>query len=53
VTLPWALKIANHGIERAAGQFCSIASAVNIFNGRVTNGPVAETFGLQHSSLPC
>jgi alanine dehydrogenase len=53
VTLPWALKIAHLGVERAAQQFCPIASAVNIFRGQVSNRAVAETFGLKHSPLEC
>ncbi len=53
VTLPWALKIANLGVEQAARQFCPIASAVNIYQGQVSNRAVAETFGLKHAPLPC
>jgi alanine dehydrogenase len=53
VTLPWALKIANLGVEQAAQQFCPIASAVNIYRGQVSNRAVAETFGLKHSPLEC
>jgi alanine dehydrogenase len=53
VTLPWALKIANLGVEQAARQSCPIASAVNIYRGQVANRAVAETFGLKHSPLAC
>jgi alanine dehydrogenase len=48
VTLPWALAIANRGIEAAAQALRPIAHAVNIFQGEVTNRPVAQTFGLKH-----
>jgi alanine dehydrogenase len=46
VTLPWALIIANRGIERAAQESRPIAEAVNIIDNEVTNAAVAETFGL-------
>jgi alanine dehydrogenase len=48
VTLPWALKIANRGIVRAAQDFPPIARAVNLFEGTVTNKAVAETFDLAY-----
>lgn len=48
VTLPWALRIAQKGIEFAAGASPPIARAVNIIAGEVSNQAVAETFG-----LPC
>ena len=48
VTLPWALEIANRGIESAAKELPPIAHAVNIMAGEITNRPVAETFGLPH-----
>ena len=47
VTLPWVLKLANLGIERAIAELHPIASAANIVAGRITNAAVAETFGLQ------
>ena len=49
VTLPWALQIANLGLLRAAETSPPIASAVNIYQGEVTNRAVAETFGLPYS----
>jgi alanine dehydrogenase len=48
VTLPWALELANRGVERAAKELPPIAHAVNIMAGEITNRPVAETFGLPH-----
>jgi len=50
VTLPWALRIANLGIEKAAAELPPVASAVNIIDGEVTNRAVAETFGLTYSA---
>jgi alanine dehydrogenase len=44
VTLPWVLRIAALGIERAAQQFPPIARAVNLHHGAVTNRAVADTF---------
>jgi alanine dehydrogenase len=49
VTLPWALAIANVGIEKAAAESRPIARAINIAAGEVTNRPVAETFGIRYS----
>jgi alanine dehydrogenase len=49
VTLPWALELANRGVERAARELPPIAQAVNIMDGEVTNRPVADTFGMQVS----
>ncbi len=49
VTLPWALQIANLGIQRAAGELRPIARAVNMMDGEVTNQAVAETFALPYS----
>ncbi len=49
VTLPYALQIANQGICKAAQQSRPIATAINIYEGEVTNRPVAETFDLPYS----
>jgi alanine dehydrogenase len=49
VTLPWALAIANQGIERAAAELRPVARAINIMGGEVTNRAVAETFGLGYN----
>jgi len=50
VTLPWALEISGLGLERAAKDLPSIASAVNIHQGEVTNQAVAETFGMPYKA---
>jgi alanine dehydrogenase len=49
VTLPWALEIANRGIERAAAELKPLARSINIMAGEVTNQAVAKTFGLPWS----
>lgn len=45
-TLPYVLKLADHGIQAASRLDAGIAHAVNLFAGHVTNKPVADTFGL-------
>jgi len=49
VTLPWALKIADLGLLRAAETFPPIATAVNVYEGEVTNRAVAETFEMPYN----
>jgi alanine dehydrogenase len=46
VTLPWAIKIANHGILPAVAQFPPIRAAVNVHQGSVTNAAVAGALDL-------
>lgn len=46
VTLPWVMRIAQHGLDAAARASRPLATAVNIVDGEVTNRAVAETFGL-------
>jgi alanine dehydrogenase len=50
VTLPWAIQIAERGIERAARELRPVARAINMHQGEVTNQAVADTFGLSFSS---
>lgn len=47
VTLPYVIRIAEHGIVAAAARDEAIASAVNMHAGDVTNAAVAETFGFE------
>jgi alanine dehydrogenase len=49
VTLPWALVIANRGIDAAARALPPIAAAVNVHQGEITNRAVADTFGMKCS----
>ena len=49
VTLPWALQIANRGLLPAAKALPPVARAVNLFQGEVTNRPVAETFNMPYN----
>ncbi len=48
VTLPWALQLANRGLESAAASLPPIARAINIMDHAVTNEAVAQTFGMPH-----
>lgn len=47
VTLPYALQLANHGVEAACRENPGLAAGVNIRAGHVTNAAVAATFGLE------
>ena len=49
VTLPWALRIANLGLVRAAEELPPIARAINTYEGEVTNRAVAETFDMPYN----
>lgn len=49
VTLPWAIEIAQRGIEAAARDLRPVARAINLCNGEITNKPVAETFDHTYS----
>ena len=51
VTLPWALRLANLGLDEAVHEFPEIRTAVNVHQKCVTNQPVAETFKMAHSPL--
>jgi alanine dehydrogenase len=44
VTLPYALQLANKGLERAVRENPALLQGVNTHKGRVTNKAVAETF---------
>jgi len=46
VTLPWALILADRGMPAAAKTSRPIATAVNVYQGRVANRAVASTFEL-------
>ncbi|MEA2504465.1 MAG: alanine dehydrogenase, partial [Actinomycetota bacterium] len=46
VTLPYALAIAEHGLEEALRADPALALGVNVYGGHVTNAGVAEAHGL-------
>jgi alanine dehydrogenase len=45
-TLPYVLKLADLGYQRACREDPELALGINVERGRVTNRAVAETFGL-------
>lgn len=47
VTLPYALQLANKGVDAALRENPGLAAGVNARAGRVTNKAVADTFGLE------
>ncbi len=51
VTLPYVLRLANLGLSGATAADAGLANAVNLHQGRVTNRPVAETFGLPFTAF--
>ena len=50
VTLPWAIDIAEDGIEAAARRSPPLQSAINIYQGEISNKAVADTFDLPLST---
>src|SRR3954453_13829903 len=50
-TLPYALKIANKGYEKAAAEDPGFGEGINLVGGRLTNPAVAESLHLQHQPL--
>jgi alanine dehydrogenase len=46
VTMPYALAIADHGLEGALRADPVLAPGLNTFDGRLTNIPVGEAHGL-------
>ena len=49
-TLPWALKLARHGVVDAAKLWPPLARAVNVYQGKITNRMVAEAFEIPYSA---
>ena len=50
-TLPYALKIANVGFEKAAADVLGFGEGINMVGGRVTNSAVAEALHMQYQPL--
>ena len=51
VTFPYIRRIVNDGFEAAVAADSGLAEAVNVHEGRVTNGAVAEALGLSFEAL--
>ena len=47
-TLPFALKLANFGAERAMADDPHLAAGLNVSDGKIRNLPVAEALGLPY-----
>jgi alanine dehydrogenase len=50
-TLPYSLKIANKGYEKASSEDPGFGEGVNLVGGRVTNEAVADSFQMKCSPL--
>lgn len=50
-TLPYAVRLANHGFIGALKRDPALAKGVNVYNGHITYQAVAEAFGLDYSPL--
>ncbi len=46
-TLPFAIELAQHGYQEACRSDPHLERGINVERGKVTNGPVAEAFGLE------
>jgi alanine dehydrogenase len=51
VTIPYAVEIANRGLDDAIRRDAALALGVNTYDGHVTNDAVARTHGLPFTSL--
>ena len=51
-TLPYVMRLAQLGVDKAIATVPAIAEAANILEGKVTYGPVATTFDLPLHALP-
>jgi alanine dehydrogenase len=51
VTIPYAVEIANRGLEEAVRHDVALASGVNVYGGHVTNTGVADAHGLSSTPL--
>ena len=47
-TLPYLIKLANKGYQKALGEDKNFLAGLNIYKGQVTHKAVAETFGHQY-----
>jgi len=47
-TLPYVLKLANHGYRQALKEYPALLKGLNIIGGKITHKKVAEAFGLDY-----
>ncbi len=50
-TQPYAIRLANHGIDELAANDPGFANALNMKDGKLTNKPVADTFNMKAEPL--
>jgi len=50
-TLPYVLKIANKGYQKAAAEDPGFAEGINLVGGKITHAAVADSLGLKHEGL--
>jgi len=50
-TLPYLLKLVQYGADEVCEAFAPMKSALNTFDGKLTNKPVAEAHGLEYTEL--
>ena len=48
-TIPYLVKLANLGYEKACKADLGLAAGVNMAHGKITNRPVAEAFSLPYT----
>lgn len=51
VTVPYALAIANHGVEGAARDNNTVLTGLNVYKGHVTNAGVAESLDMDYRDI--
>jgi alanine dehydrogenase len=51
-TLPYAVKIANKGYEKAAAEDPGLGEGINLVAGRITNAAVAESLNMKAQPMP-
>ncbi|MEQ1828637.1 MAG: alanine dehydrogenase [Pirellula sp.] len=47
VTLPWAVQLAENGVEKCIAKSPALRDALNVHQGKVTNQAVAQTFNMK------
>jgi alanine dehydrogenase len=51
VTTPYALQLANLGVDKAVKQSQALATGLNVHRGKITHPAVAEAFNLEYTPL--
>jgi len=51
VTIPYALRIANQGLEACAKLLPEVAKGINVYDGHITNAGVADSLGYPYTKI--